>query len=402
MKVVICLTVMMAGLSTAAAAQQVSTIPTDDPVESARLHFGPVGLNPRVGLKNIGVDTNVFNEVDDPKQDFTFTVAPGTGLFLRTGRGLFSFDGNLEFVYFNEFESERSVNSNATGQYEFRFNRLRPYFSARTLNTRERPGYEIDARARHYETDFHAGNDFRVASKSTLRLDFRHLDYQFAGDEVFNGQALYQELNRTLKAVELGWRQRLTALTTWVASVSRESERFEFEDGRNSDSFRLWSGFELGRLALIRGTALVGFRKLTPADGGIFREFSGITSNVNVSYTLPTQTRLTGQVLRDVQYSYERNTPYYLQTGWSGTLTQRVGGSWDVQVTGSRDRLAYEALLPRDARTDHFDRFGGGVGYTLGDLTRISFDLTSFYRSSIDPRREYGGIRGGVSVSYGY
>ena len=37
-------------------------------------------------------------------------------------------------------------------------------------------------------------------------------------------------------------------------------------DRPNSNSVRLSSGFELGRLALIRGSAFVGFRKLTPAE----------------------------------------------------------------------------------------------------------------------------------------
>jgi hypothetical protein len=270
---VVVLAGLIAMLCSSPAFAQAVPPPSDDPVASAPLHLGAFGLDPRVGLTNFGVDTNVFNSPNDPQQDFTFTVSPDLDVWLRTGRGLLSLTGGLDFVYFQEFDSERSVNSNALGQYEFRFNRLRPYGSASTLNTRERPGYEIDARARHYETDFHVGSDFRVASKSTLRLDFRYLDYRFAGDEVFNGQALYEELNRILKAAELSWRQRLTALTTWVTRFSRETERFEFDDFRNSDSLRLSSGFELGRFALIRGNAFAGFRKLTPADGGILPEF---------------------------------------------------------------------------------------------------------------------------------
>jgi hypothetical protein len=398
--------VVLAGLvamlcSSPAFAQAVPP-PSDDPVASAPFHLGAFGLDPRLGISNLGVDTNVFNSVNDPQQDFTFTVPTDLDVWLRTGRGLLSLTGGLDFVYFHEFDSERSINSNARGQYEFRFNRMRPYASASTLNTRERPGYEIDARARHYETDFHVGTDLRAASKSTLRLDFRYLDYRFAGDEVFNGQALYEELNRILKAAELSWRQRLTALTTWVTRFSRETERFEFEDFRNSDSLRLSSGFELGRFALIRGSAFAGFRKLTPADGGILPEFSGITADVSVSYTMPSQTRLGVDVDRDVQYSYEEITPYYVQTGWTATLTQRITGRWDFQLSGGRDRLAYEAIIPVDARTDFIGRFGGGIGYAMGDQIRASFDVNSFHRSSPDPRREYGGIRAGVSVIYGY
>jgi hypothetical protein len=117
---------------------------------------------------------------------------------------------------------------------------------------------------------------------------------------------------------------------------------------------------------------------------------------------MPTQTRLGAEFDRDVQYSYENLTPYYVQTGWTATLTQRITGRWDFQLSGGRDRLAYEAIIPVDARTDFIGRFGGGVGYAMGDQVRASFDVNSFYRSSPDPRREYGGIRAGLSVIYGY
>jgi hypothetical protein len=389
-------------LAGSAAAQQVPTS-VDDPVATARFRLGAFAFDPRLVLTNLGVDTNVFNSTVDPQKDFTFGLKPGTDMFVRTGRGLVTVSGNVEYVYFHEFETERSFNSDVLGRYEFRFNRFRPYASASWLDTKERPGYEIDARARHYEADFHVGADLRVASKSTIRLDFRHLDYSFDGDEVFNGAALNEELNRVLRVAEVNWRQRLTALTTWITRISQETERFEFEDFRNSNSFRLSTGVELGRFALIRGSAFVGFRSLRPADGGIIPEFTGATADLDVSYTTPTQTRISAALDRDIQYSYEERTPYYVQTGWTATLTQRIIGRWDLQVSGGRDRLAYQALIEAlDARTDFIGRFGGGIGYTIGDQVRAGFDVQSFYRSSDLPGREYGGIRAGVSVTYGY
>lgn len=386
-------------LSPPALAQQV---PTDDPVASAPFRIGAVGVSPRFTLSDAGIDTNVFNTFFNRQRDFTFTAAPGADLFLRTGRGILSVSGDAQFVYFQKFDTERSINSNATGQYEFRLNRVRPYVSAGTVNSKQRPGYEIDVRARHYETDFKVGSDVRFMSKSTARIEFRKFDYKFAGDAVFGGRPLNQELNRTLTAVDLGWRQRLTALTTWVTRVSRESERFEFEDSRNSGSFRVSSGLELGRFALIRGSAFAGFRKLTAAEGGTLPGFSGITADVDVSYTAPTQTRLGASVDRDIQYSYDVDTPYYVQTGWTATLTQRVTGKWDAQLSGGRDRLAYQSNVATYRRKDFVGRFGGGIGYAIRDGVRASFDVQSFYRSSDVPGREYGGVRAGFSMSYGY
>lgn len=387
-------------MASSARAQQVPDA-SDDPVPKARFHFGVVAVNPRFGVKDVGFDSNVFNSPILPQQDFTTTIVPGAQFFLRTGKGLLTVDGELQAIHYNRFDSERSINSNATVRYELRFNRLRPYTSFRTLNTRERPGYEIDARARHYESDTHAGADLRVASKTTMRVDFRRRSYSFAPNALFFDLPLNEELNRDLTVVEVAWRQRLTALTTWVTRATRESERFQFSNIRNSNSLRFNTGFELGSLALIRGSAFVGYRKLQPTEGGQFREFSGITTDVNVSYTVPTQTRLSAVVSRDIQYSYERKTPYFVQTGWTAILTQRVVGRWDVQLQGGRDRLSYQALDLIDRRKDYVGRFGGGIGYALGENVRASFDVQSYYRSSVLRAREYGSLRSGFSVTYG-
>lgn len=311
---------------------------------------------------------------------------------------MLSVDGGLDFVYFSEFATERSVNSNVTAQYELRLNRLRPFVGANTLNTRERPGYEIDIRARRYETGFRGGVDFRVASKSTVRAEARRLKSSFDGDAIFEGRPLNQALSRDLNGIDLGWRQRLTALTTWVTRFSAETERFEFEPLRNSNTLRVTTGFGLGRFALIRGSAFVGYRKLTATDESAIPEFSGITSDVNVSYTAPSQTRVSAQVQRDLQYSFDLITPYYVQTGWTLTATQRVVGRWDAQVTGGRDRLAYQGVIDVLDRKDFVGRWGGGVGYSLGEQVRVGFNVQSFYRSSDVPGQDRASLAGGEIV----
>ena len=390
----------MALLAAPAGAEQQ---PVEDPVAEAPIRLGVVGLEPRIAVTNVGVDTNVFNSVENPQQDFTFTASPGLGLWLRTGRGLLSVSGRADLVYFNEFETERSVNGFGDAQYEYRFNRLRPFVSFAALNARERPGYEIDVRARRFEQTLRVGFDTRVASKSYLEIAGRRQDITYAGDEVFQGQALNEQLNRRLEAVDLTWRQRLTVLTTWVVRASGEQERFDLNETRNGDSVRGMTGFELGRLALIRGNAFVGYRRLVAADGGTLPEFSGVVADANVSYTAPSQTRLGVAVTRDIQYSYEDATPYYVQTGWTTTLTQRITGRWDVQLVGGRDRLAYQELAGlTDGRTDIVNRIGGGIGYQVGEDTRVSLDAQSVQRESDAAGRSYKGIRAGLSVTYGF
>ena len=58
-----------------------------DPWASARWHFGPLAVTPIFEISNLGVDTNVFNSVTDPKKDFTFTAGPRADWWLHFGSG---------------------------------------------------------------------------------------------------------------------------------------------------------------------------------------------------------------------------------------------------------------------------------------------------------------------------
>jgi hypothetical protein len=375
--------------------------PQTDPVEEAPIRLGVIGLAPTFAVTNLGVDTNVFNSPDNPQSDFTVTGSPGLSLWLRTQRGLLSTSGRIDLVYYNKFSTERSVNGFGSVQYEYRFNRFRPFITFTALNTRERPGYEIDVRARRFENVLTTGVDFRVASKSFLALSGRRQQFDYLGEVEVEGQPLNEALNRTLEAVDLTWRQNLTVLTTWVVRASGERERFEFDERRNGDSARVITGVELGRFALIRGQVFIGYRRLVGTDGGQLPEFSGATADVDVSYSAPTQTRLRLAIKRDLQYSFEIESPYYVQTSWTGTLTQRITGRWDLQLSGGRDYLAYESI-PASGRRDHIDRVGGGIGYQLGENVRASFDVNSIQRQSDAPGRDFKTLLAGFSITYGF
>jgi hypothetical protein len=154
---------------------------------------------------------------------------------------------------------------------------------------------------------------------------------------------------------------------------------------------------------LIRGTAIVGFLSLVPSDGASFEKYSGATADVDVAYTAPTRTRLALGVDRDVQYSSDFLEVYYLQTGWTATVTQRLIGRWDLQLQGGQDRLNFEGIASRAGgnRVDTVDRFGGGIGFEIRPGTRISFDVRAFQRDSPVPSRDYNTLRAGLSVNYG-
>jgi hypothetical protein len=155
----------LAMLVASAPAHAQSTGRGEPDASRARVRFGRLMLNPTIGLTNLGVDTNVFNEPDQntPKSDFTATVTPQTDLWLRMGRSWLIGNVKEDLVWYKEFASERSTNHAVKAGWMLPLNRLT--FAADTTyrNTRERPGFEIDARAKRTELLTRASLELRAA-----------------------------------------------------------------------------------------------------------------------------------------------------------------------------------------------------------------------------------------------
>ena len=101
---------MTLSLSAAASAQT----PEGGPEPSQmRVRIGPLWLNPRVELSNLGVDTNVFNvpSTKTPQSDFTATVTPTTDIWFRMGMSWLQINIREDVVWYQKFDTERSANS---------------------------------------------------------------------------------------------------------------------------------------------------------------------------------------------------------------------------------------------------------------------------------------------------
>ena len=114
------------------------------PPATVRMRIGPLFLNPTLALSNAGVDNNVFNTNEDPKSDFTVTITPATDLWLRFGPTWIQSNIKEDIVWFNRYASERSANNTYTVSWFVPLNRLTLKPTWTYLNTRQRPGFEID------------------------------------------------------------------------------------------------------------------------------------------------------------------------------------------------------------------------------------------------------------------
>jgi hypothetical protein len=391
-------------LASPAAAQ---TDPTGGPdPATVRVRLGPLWLNPTIELANLGVDTNVFNEPqqDNPKQDFTLTVVPKTQLWVRIGPSWVSGEIDEEVVWYQKYASERSANSAFAIGWKIPLNRLLFDVGAKYLNTRDRPGFEIDERAQRFETSFRGKVEVRALSKTFFGVNATREKVEYDSHEMFQGSNLQEELGRVATTAAVTVRQQLTPLTSVTFEGSDEQDRFELSPLRNSDSRAISAGVAFEPLALIKGRARVGYRDFKPLQSGVPR-FEGLTASVDLSYVLLNMTKFSVQVLRDVQYSYEVIEPYYLQTGVSGSITQQVFGPVDVVGRAGIQHLGYRDqvdAIDLGSRVDKVHAYGGGVGYHVGRDLRIGGNIDYVERTSPIPIRQYHGLVFGTSVTYGF
>jgi len=160
-----CIFVMAIGIPASAAAQTDATSERGDVRSEARGHLGPFYLTPGVRLKELGVDSNVFNSAGEQKSDFTFTVTPIVNVSVPMARrALFTTTLASDLVWYAHYETERSVNPQVTARGEVYLNRITVFGETAQLSTRQRPNYEIDVRSRRAE--------FRVAGVPPLAIAF--------------------------------------------------------------------------------------------------------------------------------------------------------------------------------------------------------------------------------------
>ena len=256
---------------------------TNDP-PMAPITIGPVYITPELALREIGVDSNVFND-DRELSDFTATVGADLEGVMLLGSGRVTGFMNTDYVWYQEFASERSINTTAGGQFEVFLAQMRPWVAASYLTTRERAGYEIDARARRNEPAYSGGVDASVGGRTTVAFSANRARTNFAAGEVFDDVPLDAVLNGTTLTYNLAYRMQVTPLTTWSVEGEYVTDRFDTVGDRDANSVRLFTRLLFDPDALIGGSALVGYRAYRPEDARL-EPFNGLVAEAQLNYIL--------------------------------------------------------------------------------------------------------------------
>ena len=372
-----------------------------EPIESMPIHVGPLGLRPSVAITNLGRDTNVFNHAENPQADFTATIVPRLVARVRGGRLLLSYGSATEMVYFKKFKSERSVNVTSDVRLDAELGRIRPYVSAGWTSTKERLNSEIDVRAPRSQRTLASGARLQFTSRTAFVVNVRRFEMNFDDGVQFRGVDLSRALNSRTDTLDSGLQVLLTPMTTFSLMSSVQRDRFDAAPERDADTFRVLPSLQFDPTSLIRGTLAVGYRRFRTLRADV-PDFSGVTAQATIGYTLLDRTKFDVDIARDVQYSYEDLEPYYLSTGGRLTVTQQVIGRLDVQGFAGRQTMAYRHRgLDSESRHDRAETFGGGTGYRIRENMRLGVTLEINRRLSELDARRYVRRRLYASLTYG-
>jgi hypothetical protein len=382
--------------------------PVDDVRKTAKAHAGPLYFTPLLQLKDLGIDSNVFNAAGEQKSDFMVDVSPTLNLWVPAARrALLSATVATDLVWYAKYDSERSIDPQLRVRAEGYLHRLTVFAENSYLNTRQRPNHEIDLRSRHLENDAAAGFDLRLTPRFSIEAAGRRMDTRYDADARFDNTYLQRTLNRKTVGGELTARHMLTPLTTMAVRYDNLRDRFSFSPERNSKSYRVMPGVEFKPRALVNGRAYVGYRKFSPVLASVLPRFSGLVADLGLSYTIVGATTIGVSFRRDLTYSYEELQPFFIDNSPGVSIRRALGRRFDVLVSADRHRYQYRDLvtasLPAPARIDTTWNYAGSFGYRIGRTGRIGLGASYWQRESTTAQfRNYDNLRIGTTATYGF
>jgi hypothetical protein len=399
------------GICMPAAVQAQSAVAGADAPETAPVRLGPVALAPTLSVTNLGWDSNVFQQADGTEVgDFTAITSPRVQGWLRVGRVRVRGRASLDFFYFQDHASERSVDSNYEGRLDLSLGRLTAYTSGTWVDAKQLYGFEVDDRIRRHETSATGGAVLEIGPRTSLDVAARRRRAEFGNEANFQDPLISEFDDYTSQGLSASFRHDLSPYTSVAMTVDEHQDRFDEAPDRDTNNIGIDSGVDFRPVAMVGGHAYVGWVRVQMVNGES-PPFGALTLAVDLTYVLLGATKFVLQAERSVEYSAIRNQDVYLMTGITGTVNHRFGEKWDAGGRFGHYRLTYglfedSADSSGSAPESGADpaivrRYGGEVGYRVGPSMRVAFGLyQQDRRSMVTSVRDYQRTVAAMSVNY--
>jgi hypothetical protein len=371
----------------------------------ADIRLGPFYLQPRLGIRELGWNSNVLGRPDASEQVSDMRVTPLAGLrfFLPLRRRhVISGDAAGWYDWYAEQDSFRAFSGAVEGRYGFDSERLDVDISHRYSNaqTNSLQRVELDS----------GGNDLTdevvtlirrevntTLGEATLFISRR----TFIGargtqlvirydDRTSDGDAVARQLDRTER--EAGGFVGMQMRPGLRVRLFYDFRRFEYVDPvslRDADTYRTGLELNFDRGNRLEGLVRVGYRRLTPVVEGLVG-FDGIVGDLNLTTVVSGRTEMTLRGDRDALPSLWGRNVFFVREGGGAELVFQF--SRRIGIGGSIDyhRHAYEietSFPQRDGsqltakRRDEIYQYEGILRIGLGG-DEIRFRLGAYERQS--------------------
>ena len=374
---------------------------TDVEPTTGVISIGRVRVAPGVVVREIGWDSNVFDEAENPKEDFIVAVAPDAAFFTRLRFVQVSAYGGADFNYFRTYDQENSIGHSVRARGDVLLSRFRPFVAGGRTRSRTRPNGEVDVRADRVEEELSGGLAFDISSYGQVYASAYQFRTTFR-DAFEEGVNLAVTLNRNTNQYSAGLRTDLTPLLALVASVSFRDELFRADPSRNARTWFATADFRFDPEAVITGQIVLSFEEFNPANPGI-EPFRGLVGNATILYSFLELGRISVSAVRRNEFSFNAADAYFIENGITLSYTHRLFGEVDAQVKGSKSFFDYGFTQTSPARQETLDLAGASVGYNLRNRTRISVNYEFAKRRSPQLfERNYDRRRAFVAWTFAY
>jgi len=346
------------------------------------LRAGPIVFAPGVTVREVGWDSNVFDEPPEapPKEDWVAAATPDISAYARLRFVRMSAYASSELTYYHKYESERSVGYSFRGRFDFLLSRMRPFVGGGRLETRTRPNGEIDTRADRQDDELSGGLAFDISPNALVYGSSAFTNTRYA-NAIEDGVDLSQSLNKDRAEYQAGFKTDLTPLLSVQLYGSYTDDEFKYEPLRNTTSSAANATFRIAADAVVTGMITVGYKDQQPVDP-LANEFRGFTGNAAIVYPLLEYGRFFVTANRGTEYSFDAREAYYVENSFGLSYTHLLFGEFDVQVRGAKSFFDYSARVDSPPHTDTLETVGGSVGYNLRNRTRIAVNYEFARRRS--------------------
>jgi putative beta-barrel porin BBP2 len=389
-------------------AMAVSAAAAEPRRRAGRIRLGPFQVSPKLELRNLGVDTNVFNTRTHPVRDTSAVLRPSAVAVAGIGRRLrLEVDGYLDLNYFRRRRSERSIDFGGEARADLALGRATLFAGAGGLQARQRFSIDLDPRLLRQEKWRTLGARFELTRRVSASVS--GTSRTFSSERlVVDGQDVSESLDRNSLIGGVQARYAITRRTSLLTSAEVIEDRFPeqaFGVSRLARSFRYLAGVELGRRALLRGRILGGLREFAGAATSAAPAYRGPVLSMSADLPVAGRARLTGIAERDVYYAAIGIRTQTEQLRNAYVLKRYAGSAFVIlpldligQASFSWEGARYVRPVAGGIRADHLWSAGAGLFRRAGRSARVGAAVAWSRRVSNVPGFSYEGLRYGLQA----